>query len=642
VPFASGDVLVGVGAGQIAHYSSSGTLKDTLDSGTTSLNETGQCFDGLGRLRSTNYNAQSVSLFSSTGTLTDPSWANGFVLNPESCVVDAAQDVYVGESDGDKYITEFDSQGNKIATFSPASDTRGSDWIDLASDQCTMYYTSEGNHVKRFNVCTNTQLPDFATFADTTDACYTVRIRTSDVLVACEKEVYRLDLATGTVLQSYSVASVGATSFFGLDLAPDGASFWAADPDGRTAYRIRIADGVKLSSFSFGPAIDGTDGAALTVVGATTASGGSIPLPPPPTGYQPPTVNAGGPYGPAAEGSPINVSGSASDPSGFALHYKWTVTPPASADAGAGCTFAVPTALSTTVTCNDEGVYSLTLKAFDLYGTSTSTTSLTITDVPPVVTTVAPVNNAIISTDTSGVASVSVSASFTDAGTVDTHACRMQLDTAALPTAGTVTEPSGLTPGRCTATMQIAPGVYRITVSVSESENTTGNPPSFNNATMVGSSTVQIVVYDPTAGFVVGAGTIVAPPGSLPANPSLTGQASFGFVSKYLKGSLVPIGETEFQFKLGSINFHSSAYQWLIVAGNTAEYKGSGSINGVSGYSFTITAVDGGKGAGGLRMKITDSTGKVIFDDVPGGCDSCGVGPTQPTATGMIVVHSGK
>ncbi|MDX1670055.1 MAG: hypothetical protein R3194_11600, partial [Limnobacter sp.] len=36
--------------------------------------------------------------------------------------------------------------------FDVATDDRGSDWIDLAADQCTMYYTSEGTLVKRFDV----------------------------------------------------------------------------------------------------------------------------------------------------------------------------------------------------------------------------------------------------------------------------------------------------------------------------------------------------------------------------------------------------------------------------------------------------------------------------------------------------------
>ena len=37
----------------------------------------------------------------------------------------------------------------------------GDDWIDLASDECTFYYTTEGNEIFRYNKCTNTQEPVF-------------------------------------------------------------------------------------------------------------------------------------------------------------------------------------------------------------------------------------------------------------------------------------------------------------------------------------------------------------------------------------------------------------------------------------------------------------------------------------------------
>jgi hypothetical protein len=55
----------------------------------------------------------------------------------------------------------------------------------------------------------------------------------------------------------------------------------------------------------------------------------------------------------------------------------------------------------------------------------------------------------------------------------------------------------------------------------------------------------------------------------------------------------VPTGSTEFQFKAGGLNFHSDDYQWLVVAASKAIYKGTGTVNGASGYSFMLTATDG-------------------------------------------------
>ena len=37
-----------------------------------------------------------------------------------------------------------------------------------------------------------------------------------------------------------------------------------------------------------------------------------------------------------------------------------------------------------------------------------------------------------------------------------------------------------------------------------------------------------------------------------------------------------PSGATEFQFQAGSFNFKSTSYEWLVVAGAKAQYKGAG------------------------------------------------------------------
>jgi hypothetical protein len=106
-------------------------------------------------------------------------------------------------------------------------------------------------------------------------------------------------------------------------------------------------------------------------------------------------------------------------------------------------------------------------------------------------------------------------------------------------------------------------------------------------------ATRQVVVFDPSAGFVTGGGWIVSPPGAYAAEPTLTGRANFGFVSKYHKGATTPSGETEFQFQTASLNFHSDSYDWLVVAGARAQFKGTGAINGNPGYKFMLTAIDG-------------------------------------------------
>ena len=109
------------------------------------------------------------------------------------------------------------------------------------------------------------------------------------------------------------------------------------------------------------------------------------------------------------------------------------------------------------------------------------------------------------------------------------------------------------------------PGVYTVTLTVKDDDTgaTTSEPVTF-------------VVYDPSEGFVTGGGWINSPPGAYEPIPELTGRATFGFVSKYQKGNNVPTGQTEFQFKVANLNFHSSSYEWLVVSGSVCLVQGRG------------------------------------------------------------------
>ncbi len=170
-----------------------------------------------------------------------------------------------------------------------------------------------------------------------------------------------------------------------------------------------------------------------------------------------------------------------------------------------------------------------------------------------------------------------------------------------------------------------AAGIYTVTVTVTDADGATG------------SSVFEfIVVYDPSAGFVTGGGWINSGAGAYVANPSATGNANFGFISKYQKGATVPAGNTQFQFEAGTLDFHSTAYQWLVIAGNCkAQFKGTGTINGSGSYTFLLTAVDGEQcsnpGPDTFRIQITDNvTGATVYD----------IGTDQPIGGGNIQIHS--
>jgi hypothetical protein len=246
---------------------------------------------------------------------------------------------------------------------------------------------------------------------------------------------------------------------------------------------------------------------------------------------------------------------------------------------------------------------------------------------PPSVTITGPTTGAIYAVNTP----VEFTGAFADnAG--DTHTALWRFDAVTQP--GTVNEASGAVNASYTFT---SPGVYAVSLTLTDGGGGTGT------ATQVGGLDALIVVYDPDGGSVTGGGWINSPAGAFPADPSLTGRANFGFVSKYQKGASLPTGETEFQFKAAKLNFRSTSYHWLVVSGARAQYKGSGTINGGGDYGFTLTAVDGqvngGGGADNLRLKIYDKgSGRVIYDNQMGSADSAS--PDTVLGGGSVVIHN--
>jgi len=291
------------------------------------------------------------------------------------------------------------------------------------------------------------------------------------------------------------------------------------------------------------------------------------------------------------------------------------------------------------VICNNDGTWSwsylttdgpaqtqtVTITADDGNGGTASTTfDLVVKNVAPVVGAIT-VNPALVSVGQT----VNASASFTDAGTLDTHTATWDwgdLNTSA----GVVTETNGS--GTVDGSYDYAtPGVYTVTLTVVDKDGGSGE-----------SIYQYVVVYDPSAGFVTGGGWINSPEGAYPADTDLTGKATFGFVSKYQKGATVPTGQTEFHFQVADLNFHSSSYDWLVIAGARAQYKGTGTINGMGEYGFMLTAIDGqingGDGVDKFRIKIwnkADDT--VVYDNQLGASDTDN--PVTALGGGSIVIH---
>ncbi|HWI50777.1 MAG TPA: PKD domain-containing protein, partial [Symbiobacteriaceae bacterium] len=328
-------------------------------------------------------------------------------------------------------------------------------------------------------------------------------------------------------------------------------------------------------------------------------------------GNRAPAADAGGPYT-VNEGSPITLSGAASDPDGDAVSIAWA--PSAHLNNAA---IAAPTYLA-----DDNMVENLTMQVSDPYGMSASSAAaVTVMNVAPTAdlqvpagvsegdtfavalvnahdpsmadtaagfaksydcgagysgtaactaidnpditvmakimdkdggsseyTAVVPVMNVAPSVgaimaplDPSAVGTaISTTANFTDPGILDTHTAIWNWGDGTT-SAGTVAEAggSGMAGGSHAYSL---PGIYTVTLTVTDKDGG------------VGTATFQyVVIYDPNGGFVTGGGWINSPAGAYTPDPTATGRANFGFVAKYKKGATVPDGQTEFQFKAGSL-----------------------------------------------------------------------------------------
>jgi len=267
--FVKGDVFVSIGGGKINQYSSAGALKGTLDTTTNATappgNETGMCFDPQGRLYTTDYDAYEMSRFSNTGTLINrPFGPSTNDFPPESCAVDqAGKYVYAGLNEGDDSLQKIDVNGNLVNTFFVDLDQYGISAIDLNKDGCTIYYTSEGNFVLRFNVCTGAQQVNFA--SGLPGPCYAIRVRSNgEAIVACDASIVRLN-SSGAIIQSYNPGSEG--DFFSLALDPDGTSFWASGYSSGNVYKVNIASGAVSTTFNAPLTVTDTGSAGLAVYG---------------------------------------------------------------------------------------------------------------------------------------------------------------------------------------------------------------------------------------------------------------------------------------------------------------------------------------------------------------------------------------
>jgi hypothetical protein len=214
-------------------------------------------------------------------------------------------DFYVGHASGDQDIQRYDSAGTFIQKFNVTPGPVGSDWIDLAADQTTMFYCSEGQDVRRYDVGSDVQLTDFANGLG--GAAFALRLLppfdgTGGLIVANLGAVVRLD-GSGAIVQSYDATNENA--WFSANLDPNGTSFWAGDFNTSNFYRFNIQSG----AVEIGPINTGTGPSSLFGIAVVGEITGGV--------NNPPTFDAPSPCGLTFDlgvGIPFSYVVAASDP----------------------------------------------------------------------------------------------------------------------------------------------------------------------------------------------------------------------------------------------------------------------------------------------------------------------------------------
>jgi hypothetical protein len=256
--FAPGDVLASVGnPSVIARFAPDGTAKGTL---ADSAGAGPLCFDASGE----HLIAPGTGLYDSTGSRLASAWAS---VNPVGdCTVDRAGNVYLagGPFTGDRFtgsakLRKYDLTGHLLDSYDVDATGitygRSTYGLDLAPDQCTMYYgLGGGEDVKRYDVCTRAQLPVFGSAGF---PCDELRVLPDGrVAVTCDSHGGLLD-TSGTRTEYF--ASPNDPPYINgrfAALGADGKSFWMGTSAGLVA-RYDVASGQPVDRWTAGPGLGG-------------------------------------------------------------------------------------------------------------------------------------------------------------------------------------------------------------------------------------------------------------------------------------------------------------------------------------------------------------------------------------------------
>ncbi len=260
--FETGDIFLGLGGGIIQWRDSNKVLIKTINTGDAGGNGNGtglRIHPLTGKLWVTNSNlppgsTNGIRIINTDGTVGSTINISMYQKTPTSITFDKPGNAYIGGlwNDNADEIVKINAAGTAILDHYPVSSDNyvwGPEWVEMDCNDSIIYYTNLRERVKRYNVVTRQQLPDYANLTGSVSWLFAMRLlRDSTMLVVtADHSVKRLN-TSGTVIKTYGPTNTN--SYFGLAVTPDEKSFWVG---GLAFYgpmhKYDIASGQLLDSF---------------------------------------------------------------------------------------------------------------------------------------------------------------------------------------------------------------------------------------------------------------------------------------------------------------------------------------------------------------------------------------------------------
>ena len=246
----------------------------------------------------------------------------------------------------------------------------------------------------------------------------------------------------------------------------------------------------------------------------------------------------------------------------------------------------------------DNSDYTATLTVTDDGGASTATSLVvSVANAAPVVNSLVPSTSQALIGSTVGATVV-----FSDAGSLDSHRVTLDWGDGTAPSVITSSVPGGATLSLSHA--YTATGYYTLSLSIVDKDGATTQ-----------ASFAPLVIYDVAAGSLSGAATFNWPSTNGPPR-----KARIVANISYLGQSTTPSGTFDVSILGQGFSFSSTSIDWLLVSGRNARARAIGTLDGVPDYTAFVS-VDDDSAGDRVRVRITDPSGSIVHDTLPGASD---------------------